>query len=336
MKRLSVLLSILVVVLLVISLVTSCTPKPEEAVLLRLGHTFPAGDEVCMHLDKLAEQFNEAAGGQYQMKHYPGEALVKVTETIPAVGTGAIEMTVTPIAVFTGLDPRFGPVPFSMNNIQANVAACKLILPLYSEILEEKFNQKAISCFTVDGLELISQRPVKTLEDWKGLLVAAIDPQCALIAEALGGSSVVTTWVEGYSVLEKGVVDAELQSVPGWLVMKLPDVANYGTLFYAVPTFIVITINLDIYNAMPENTQDMLVDLGQWSLQDMGEYYLAKHENDLDEIEALGMEIYTLPKEERDRWKEAYSPYAEEQLSQMGDFAQKLNQIADQVNSQFP
>ena len=63
-------------------------------------------------------------------------------------------------------------LPFLLNNNHASSAACKPLLPLYDQILQEKFNAKGVAMLSTGGLGLWSQKPVENLEDWKGLLTA--------------------------------------------------------------------------------------------------------------------------------------------------------------------
>jgi TRAP-type C4-dicarboxylate transport system substrate-binding protein len=339
-KRLSILLAVLVIILLVSSLGISCAPKPKEAVTLRLTMAQPGGDDPAfLSTSGMAEKFNERAGGEYIIKVYPAETLVKMMETIDAVRTGAVEMANVAWGAFGGLDPRIGSceLPFLYNNVRANAAAQEPTLELYSSVFEEKFNQKALGSFTVCALELISTRPVKTLEDWKGLLVGTISPITAAMTERLGGSSVVIVWTEAYTNLEKGVIDATTQGTTWMIVGRLTDVAKYATLFYGVPTSHGYTINLDVWNAMPERIQDILLEETKRAAGEYNEVNIQFAEVDHPaQLKALGVDIYTLPKAERDRWKAAVQPYLDEQLAALGEFGQELKQIADEINRQYP
>jgi TRAP-type C4-dicarboxylate transport system substrate-binding protein len=340
MKKLSVLFFVSVIILLVISSVISCTPKAKEAVILRLTMAQPGGDDPAfLSTSGMAEKFNERAGGEYSIKVYPAETLVKMYETIDAVRTGAVEMANVAWGAFGGLDPRIGAceLPFLFDNVRANAAAQEPMLPLWSKVFEEKFNQKALGSFTVCGLELISKRPVKTMEDWKGLMVGTISPVTATMTELLGGSSVVIVWTEAYSNLEKGVIDATTQGTTWMIVGKLTDVAKYVTLFYGVPTSHGYTINLDVWNAMPKNIQDILAEEVKRAAAEYNEKNIQFAEVEHPaQLEALGCDIYTLPKAERDKWKAAVQPLLDEQLSALGEFGQELRQIADRINAENP
>jgi TRAP-type C4-dicarboxylate transport system substrate-binding protein len=348
MKKTSIFVSVLVITLILASMVISCksateptqpteSAKPKESKLLRLAVPYPAGDEMCNHFDQFIAQFNEAAAGEYEMKLYPAETLIKVPESIDAVRTGAVEMTSVACNIFGGLDPRFAAagLPLTINNVKANAYLCETITPVLSELYAE-FNHKLINTYQTDGLELHSNKPIKTMDDWSGMIIAAIDPECAKLSEILGASSVVVPWTEVYSALEKGVVDATYHSTEFALIGKLYDVTSFTLMWFAMPTMLVTSINMDVWNKMPENLQNKLLELGQWSMQNRNEYFIAAHDEKIKTLRDLGQEVYILPKEERDKWVDLAKPYTDERLAGMGEFGEQVRIYIDQANKRFP
>jgi TRAP-type C4-dicarboxylate transport system substrate-binding protein len=355
-KRLSILFFVSVIILLVISLVISCapsptpspspspsptpspSPSPKEPVLLRLVVPAPPGDPLTVKDENLAARFNERAGGEYEIKVYPGETLVKIPEYLDGVRTGAVEMSDVAWGIYTGADPRLGvtEVPFLFDNVRASAAAQEALVELYDPIYQEKFNQKCLASLTTGAMELCGKKPVKTLEDWKGLLVGAISPMMSGMIEALGGAPVPVMWTELYTNLEKGVIDATLQSNHGQIALKITDVAPYNTTFYGTSGQNAYNINLDVWNAMPKNIQDILVEEVKAAAQEGNDMFIKWFDEDPGALKDLGVTVYMLPKAERDRWEEACRPYTEKQLSDVGEFGQKVKQIADQANAENP
>lgn len=337
MKRLAVILSFLLVVLLVVGMVISCTPKPKETIVLRLVVPSPPGDMLTVKDEELAARFNERTGGEYEIKVYAGEQLVHIPEYLDAVRTGAVEIMDVGWGIYGGADPRLGAheTPFLFNNIRANAAAQDDLVELFDPVFRQ-FNQTALASFTTDSMVYLGNEPVKTLEDWPGLLVGAIAPPMAGTITSLGGSPVTIMWTDLYSNLEKGVIDAALTSTQGIINLKLTDVISYVTIFFGNAGGNGYTINLDVWNAMPQRIQDILLEETQQTAATMGETFIRLHDEDVETLRGLGIDVYILPKAEQDRWKEACGPYIEQQLSAVGDFGAKVKQIADEANSQFP
>jgi len=339
MKKL-ILLMPLIAVLLLSSLAISCGGEeratPENPMILRLTIPTPAGDKLTVNAEELAQRFSERTNGAYQIKVYPGEQLVKVPETMDAVRTGTVEMASIGLGIFAGLDPGLAEIPMIYNNVRANAAACKESADLYNEILEKKLNQKALAIYTTGAQELISQKPVKTLADWKGLMVGATNPETAALTTALGGSPVVIPWTECYSNLEKGVVDAVMTSTQWTMISGLNDVASYVVRFYSTPTFNTYLINLDAFNKMPKDVQEILIEEAWKVSNDMAAIHVQAENEDKAILESLGMEVYDLPGAERAKWKEAVKSYVDEKLASLGDFGDKLKEIAEKANAANP
>lgn len=339
MKKILVIISLLIAALLLLGLAISCAEKAvekKEPVILRLTIPTPPGDKLTVNAEKLGQRLSERTNGAYQIKVYPGEQLVKVPESLDAVRTGVVEMTSIGLGIFVGLDPGLAEIPLFYNNVRANAAACKPSIELYNQILKGKLNQVGLAAYTTGGQEMISNKPIKTLADWKGLLVGATNPECAALSSSLGGSPVVIMWTDCYSNLEKGVVDAVMTSTQWTIISKLSDVSKYVTRFYATPTFNTYTINLDAFNKMPKDVQDILIEEAWKASDEMSAIHISLDKEDKATLEKLGMEVYDLPKAERDKWVAAVKPYVDEKITSLGDFGKKVREIAEKANKDNP
>jgi TRAP-type C4-dicarboxylate transport system substrate-binding protein len=208
-RAFSPIIYIMVFMVLVLWVLPVHAKKP---VILRLVVPTPTGDMLTTKDQELADRFNERTGGEYKIQVYPAESLVRIPEYLDAVRVGAIEIADTAWGIYAGHDPRLGAseMPFLFNNINACIAATEELLPLYDELLQKKFNQKALSLFAIGGMELISTKPVRNITDWKGMMVGAINPQISTMVRLLGGSPVVVMWTDLYTSLQKKVIDGGL------------------------------------------------------------------------------------------------------------------------------
>jgi len=329
----------LILVFAALPFMTAC-PGPQETVILRLPMAQPPQDPFVLLYQDMADQFNARANGEYQIEIYPGGSLIAIPEAFDAVRTGAAEMGSIGMGIYSGADNRlYGTeLPFLFNNIQALAAGQtpEFVTLLNDEIMVEKFNQMVLTTHQTEFPELISTRPVRTLEDWDGLLVGAISPGIAAFTRELGGSSVTANWSETYSNLEKGVEDASIESGTWMLIAGMPDVAKYVTYMSAIPTSYAVTINLDTWNAMPKDIQNILTEEADQLGAVLNEHYIHNYENNKAALTDAGVEVYVLPKAERDKWHEVLRPYVEEQLASMGAFGAGIKQIADKANASNP
>jgi TRAP-type C4-dicarboxylate transport system substrate-binding protein len=354
-KKVFIFLMVLIVASLVMGSAVSCakqeastpasttapaqtTTAPAKAVVIRVAIPWPPGDPPQVEIQKMADKFNARAGGRYVMEVHPGEELVKVQESLDAVRTKVVEAAGYPWGVFSSVDPRLGApeIPFLYNNIKAETAAEASVVPMYNEFMPDKFNQKVLGSFACLPLELVGNKQVKTLADWKGLMVQAVSPIASSVITALGGNPVPSPFVEGYTVLEKKTVDATMTSTMFQVTFKLYEVAKYETLGYIVPASLGVAINMDVYNSMPKDIQQILDEEGAGLTQSADEFFTGAYTDTQKTLSDNGIQIYILPADERAKWRDAVWPVSEKAIADMGDWGQRLVKIADQVNAQYP
>ncbi len=307
-------------------------------VTIRLAIPNPPGDELTANAERFADAVTRRTDGAYEVKVFPGETMVKVPETYDAVRQGSVEMSVVGIGIFEGLHPGLAEYPMSYDSIEANVAAAQPLLELLSREIFEKFlNMKGLAAYTTGAQELISKRPVKTLEDWKGLLVGTGNAQGSALVTALGAAPVTIFWTDFYSGLSKGTVDAVLNSMRSDVVYKLTDSAKYVTLFYGQPTFLSYNINLDVWNDMPPDVRQVFLEEAREACSEMNAYQVrAWKETDRDTLMELGAEIYDVPKAEREKWKSILQPYIDKRIAALGELGAQIKKIMDRANSERP
>ena len=328
----------ILVISLLAGVLTACgEAKPEKPVVLKMASAamgnYVEGEQA------FADAFNARCGPDYTIEYYPSEQMLSFPELLDGVRTGAADMAaITPN--FNSFDePKLGAVelPFLLNNLDAHRYAVPKLKPLYGDILEKQFNQKLLCLHNYTGMALISTKPVKTMEDWNGLLVQAISPVIAAIIEALGGAPVTgVPYTESYSMLEKGTVDAVITAPAAMRVFALPDVADYMTSAYMVPAVHGFSINLDSWNKLPGKIQDILEEEAVKQSDVIDEWLVGEWVTDHQAIADAGVEIYKVPQSEINKWKAACQPYFDEQMAIYGDFGKEIKKIADEANAKYP
>ncbi len=310
---------------------------PAEPVVLKMASAamFQYGDVEMAFVDA----FNARCGPDYTIEYYGAEQMLSFMEIFDGVRTGVAELgAITPN--FHSFDePKLGVVeiPFLFNNLEAHIAAVPGLTPLYAEILEEQFNQKLLCLHNYTGMALISTQPVYTLEDWDGLLVQAISPIMASMIEALGGAPVSgMPYTESYSLMEKGTVDGVITAPAAMVIFALTDVGPYMTSAYMAPALHGFSINLDVWNDLPGDIQDIMLEEAQKQSDVIDEWLKGEWTKDFALIADAGVEIYSLPQDEVDRWKDACQSVIDEQMAIYGDFGVQVMEIVDAANSLYP
>jgi TRAP-type transport system periplasmic protein len=330
----------LVVILLASLFLSGCggSNNSGKKVVLRENVVHPATDYMAKYTETMANRFNTKWAGKFEITVHPGGALLGMGETLDGVRTGAVEISQFPPGVFSNTDVRFtsAELPFLYNNIEANIAACDKLLPVYDEMMMQKYNQKALALWTATSLDLICKKPIKTMDDFKGLKLMAINPPTAAVIETFGGSPVSIDFPDAYDSISKGVVEGGMYATTQMVEYKMWEVAKYVVPIYMVPTFIVASINLDVWKSLPKDVQDSLLQEHQQMAHDLNALYEVLVTTNPATLAEHGCDIYFVPKAERDRMYQAMKPWVEEKLAAMGDFGKKIQKIADEINAKYP
>jgi TRAP-type C4-dicarboxylate transport system substrate-binding protein len=333
-KKILVLLSIVLIIALAGSFV-ACPAKGPVVLKMASAAMFEYGEVE----QAFADAFNERCGPDYTIEYYGAEQMLSFPELLDGVRTGAADMGAITPSAHSADEPKLGAneLPFLFNNIDAHIEAVPELAPLLDEILQDKFNQKLLCLHNYTAVEMISTKPVKTLEDWDGLMVQAISPSTAALIEAMGGAPVTgVPYTDSYSVLEKGTVEAVITAPAAMRIFSLTDIAKYMSLSYSVCALHGYSINLDVWDDLPGSVQDIMLEEAQKSSDGIDEWLKGEWENDFALLADAGADIYTVPQSEIDRWKTTCQPLIDSQLVVLGDFGAQVMAIADAANAKYP
>jgi TRAP-type C4-dicarboxylate transport system substrate-binding protein len=316
---------------------TAAAVEKGDRKVIRWNSPHPLGDPVTVPQENFAKDFNAAQDKYFIELHASGQ-LMAMGDQFDGLQSKAIEVAEWPIAVFGSVVPEFNlaELPFAVNSIEADAAYNQKMLPIYTAATA-KYNMKPVFNFTCQGLDVVSVKPVKTLEDWNGLLCQTISPVTASVVKLLGGSGVAMDFSEGYQGLQKKVITATLQSGTFVNMFKLYEVAKNVTRGYLTPAAIGVFVNADVYNGFPDDIKKVWDDLAARYETETNAAMIGFYKSALEEMKKNGMTTYNLPVAERDRWAEKVKPYADELLGKVDPaVATQVKQITSELDTQFP
>ena len=269
-----------------------------------------------------AENFNAKAGGRYEIEVHAGGVLGGMLEVFDLVRTGGIEMCDFSPDFIAGKDLVFGPqgLPFAFDKAEECIEFYKLIgEAIWKDLLEEKYNLKMLSLARSATHDWCGTKPIHTLEDWDGITIWVSGPTEAAAVEAMGASPVTFDWNDGYPAIEKGTVDGGIYGTFAPWMLKW-EACNHFTVSGNAGGFqssAGIAMNLDIFNDLPQDIQDLLVAEFTAHEDRVNELFIGIEMQAAEELEAGGAEVYYLPEDELDRWREATSAVAEDYFAQL-------------------
>lgn len=238
-------------------------------------------------------------------------SVAKHAEVLDATGNGLLDIGVVtypfePSSLF--LHNMSFYVPFGAPDVETVLRAARSTFeanPELTEILEEEHNQKLLGLMAIDDYNLITTFPVEDLDDLQGQAIAAAGPNLPWL-EPVGVVPVQGALTEAYTGLQTGVYE-------GWVLMaastagaKLYEVADYWTEtnFGAALTG-GVHINLDTFNGLPEDVQQIVVELGEEFEQRTPERVREDTEQAVQTMKDAGTNMSVFPRDQRVQWAEA-------------------------------
>ncbi len=285
--------------------------EPTKVYHLKLQNIYVPGSTIATWAGpKFIELVGKMSGGRVKIKNFPPGALAPPKEILQALGQGMFQMAASAGAYAAGSIPaaylEFGIPggPRTFGEFAAffrNTGFLELLRAEYA-----KQNVYFVAPLIVEWYGLISRKPIRKVEDFKGLKVRATGLVAKMFAQ-LGASPVFLPLAEVYTALSMGTIDAVSFADPDshW-DMKLMEVAKYEI---APPVMVSagnLIMNLDTWKSLPEDLQQ-IIEAAAWEIS--FKICAATRVASFDVLEKMqknyGVELITLPPAEVEKWEEA-------------------------------
>lgn len=163
-------------------------------------------------------------------------------------------------------------------------------------------NQHFLGSSVLDTYHLMTNFPVRGVADLNGRKILAPGPTAAWL-EGTGAVPVDGGLTTYYTQIQTGVADGVLTILTGAPPYRIHEVAPYITLVgLGAQAMGGMAINLDTWNALPEDVRGVLDELGAQYSKGMADELGTRYARGLESMQADGAEVYELPLEEKLKW----------------------------------
>lgn len=262
----------------------------------------PASREVTTVWTPMLEELKKRSNGRITYTLYAGAALGKGPEHFDIVKKGLSDM-----GYFTA---TWTPGRFPLTDVLSMAAwvdgkdlATAIGNDMYHKALEKEF--KDVKVLELNGCIqsfLWTTKPIRKLEDVKGLKIRSPGGLQTLYIKSLGAEPVFIPLGDVYMAMDTGTIDGLVTCPPLVLAFKLYEVAKHGVkaTFGCVSEGVVM--NKKTWDNTPPDLQKIITEV-------VGNPFAATHGLDkktyakmIEEIKGKGVNIYDLPKEEEAKW----------------------------------
>ena len=175
-----------------------------------------------------------------------------------------------------------------------------------------------------------NKRELKSPDDFKGLKIRSIGDLPSELIKAYGASPVFMGGGEVYMALQRDTVDGATSGTTAMLQRKYDEVTKYLTINnYAYLEFL-LAVNKDYWDGLPEKTQQLLTETAAETETWIREQAEQEDKDSADQLAEKGMEVYTVPEDELQEWKDKAAPVRDVFIDNAGELGEELLELTNE------
>jgi TRAP-type C4-dicarboxylate transport system substrate-binding protein len=270
---------------------------------------FPPTHVQCMAATNWAAEIEKRSGGRVKISIFSAGSLTKADQCYQEVINGVSDLGMSCFAYTRGRFPLLEGLDLPLG-YPSGMAATRIANEMIRKYQPAELQGVHVLYVHAHGPGILaSKKPVKSMDDLKGLKVRATGLS-AKIVESLGGTPVAMSQPETYEALAKGVVEATLcpvETLKGW---KQGEVIQYvidsSAIGYTTVMFAVM--NQSKWNQLPPDLQKIFTEVSAEWIEKHGAAWDEADQAGRAFVDELKKETSSLSEAEQERWKAAVKP----------------------------
>ena len=319
----------LLVISLGVAFIAMGSLKAEAApIKLTFSIFFPPTHGQCKAAVDFAKEIEKRTNGKVEITVFPAGTLTKAPQCYDGVVKGISDLGFSLFAYTRGRFPVMAAVDLPMGYPNGKVAS-RVAQGFYKAFKPKELDDVKLLYLHAHGPGLLhTQKPVRTLEDLKGMKIRATGLS-AKVVKALGAVPVAMPQGGTYEALQKGVVEGTfgpMEVLKGW---KQAEVIKYTTECFDVgyTTTMFIIMNKDKWNSLPADVKKVIEDLSDKWTAVHGNVWDSTDKQGRDFTLSLGNKIIPLSAKESARWRKAVEPVIDEFIAKTPNGAAYVDKI---------
>ena len=280
---------------------------------------------------RVARYFGELveaeSDGRVKVEVYPNDQLAggSSSKGVEMISDGSTDVAAYATVALSVLDARLGIalVPWTFTSYQeAREVIDATGLDYYNTLLEPQ-NMIALASFH-NGFRQLSnnKHAVLTPDDLKGLKIRVPGGEIYMsFFRELGADPTNLNWSEVFTALQQGTIDGQENGVSVTSTSGVLEVQKYVTIWNYSYENDLIVVNLDLWDSLNEETQNMLrekaVEAANWG-RDIVE---AEHDQLIEDFRAQGVQVDVLTDEQIQVFKDLVADFCQSFYDKYGEEA---------------
>lgn len=261
---------------------------------------------------KFAELLNEKSSGSINLTLYPNGQMGSDAEICENVQTGSVAFMYNMPSTIVSYVPEAAIFDYH-GAFQNSEQGREAVDGEFGTKIDELYQQhgfKILGFGDYGMAQLTSSREINSLADLAGLKIRVIEnPHQIAFWEGMGASPTPMAWTEVYMGLQQKTVEGTSQPYEAIVSAKLYDVQPYIYETNALFQYIVMTMNNDLYQSLPDDVKNIVDESASEACSYGRDLIDEKIDEDKDIITSAGTEILPASQDILDKVKEVSEDY---------------------------
>lgn len=264
-------------------------------ITLRSSDTHPEGYPTVAAVEHMGELVKERTDGRVCIEVYHSAQLGEEKDTIEQTQFGVIDMNRVSMGPFNNIieETKVFSLPYIFRSTEH-----------MHQVLDGEIGQDVLAAFEEHDLVGLayydagarsfynSQKPVKTLEDLKGMKFRVMQSDVFVdMVSALGGNATPMPYGEVYSSIQTGVIDGAENNWPSYESSGHFEVAKYYTLDQHLMVPEVLVMSKKSWDKLSAEDQEALREAARESVPFMRKMWAEREEASREQVLKAGAEI---------------------------------------------
>jgi TRAP-type transport system periplasmic protein len=249
-----------------LALAAATTPAAAQTYTLKIGNA-TINDVQHEWQKRWGARVEKRAAGRIKVEIYPASQIGSIPRMIEGLQLGTLEAWIGPPEFVVGHDPRFqalgAPGIFTdMPHAYRVLADPKFRDTVLS--LGESKGMKGVSIIVYGPTAYATRKPIRKLDDFKGLKIRVFaSPMQTLAVARLGATAAPMPLDEVFAALQRGAIDGNRTGITIFTTFKYYDVLKTVTETHDAIVTAIAMVSKPWYDKLPPDLQKVLLEEGE-------------------------------------------------------------------------
>lgn len=270
----------------------------QDTLVFRMAIVDGESSPVYQGAKAMADEVYEKTDGKFKLVVVTGGALGDERGSIELCSQGDLDIASAANPVLTNFIPEMNILdqPFLWENEeQAHAAVDGAVGDLISKAAKEKLNVHVIGYLESGFRDTFSQKPVKTIEDFKGIKIRTMQNQYHMAAfQSFGAMPTAMSYNEVFTALQQGTIDACENAISNCLSNGYYEVTKNITYTHHAFTYVPVMMSDKAWKMIPDDLKDAFMEGCKEGYQKGREYLKEANEEATIELKKKGVKFWEI------------------------------------------